>query len=500
MKALIRVQNNFSWLATDSDELRKTLYSMLRFRAKGYFHSRLYKQGRWNGYNEFFTNPAGRFLTGLLPEVEAVVKHYKCEYKIKDERTGKPDIIQTEITPDFLMKLNPEVWGKVSKKLGKPLMLEDYQCDLPMKALKHLRGTIEAPTSAGKTYIMMAILACLDPKTPVLIVAGKINPISQAYNELKEWGFKNVGRVWGGVWEPNYITCACVDSVEKLDKVLPKVKVLIADEVHDKMTGDTAKKMYSKLTGCSMRLAVSATPFKHGGTDKTHMYSIKGYYGPRFKTNSTAAVDGILQTHKLQERGRLSYADCHFWPITSPELPHAIYGDAVTYGVAQNWQFHNIVKALVEKKCKGRTLILVERVEHGDALKSLLPDAFWVRGQDNLKTREEVIKQLQSAEGNCIGIATNGIFNAAVNVFIHNLINAGGVIHSAEHSIKQLFGRGLRVAQDKDILEYHDFLFKINEYLEDHSKGRIKILKKEKHKVTVHDEIDFYKPEIIIAG
>ena len=67
--------------------------------------------------------------------------------------------------------------------------------------------------------------------------------------------------------------------------------------------------------------------------------------------------------------------------------------------------------------------------------------------------------------------------------FCHNLINAAG--GQADHMIIQRMGRGLRTADDKDILKYFDFLFKTNKYLEKHSEKRIKILKKEGHEVTV---------------
>ena len=48
-------------------------------------------------------------------------------------------------------------------------------------------------------------------------------------------------------------------------------------------------------------------------------------------------------------------------------------------------------------------------------------------------------------------------------------------------------GRGLRTAEDKDILTYHDFVFDINPYLYKHSKKRIKILKDKGHEVIVLD-------------
>ncbi len=132
---------------------------------------------------------------------------------------------------------------------------------------------------------------------------------------------------------------------------------------------------------------------------------------------------------------------------------------------------------------------MVERLAHGDALASLIPNALWIQGKDNDETRDHVIEQLQESKKDTIAIATTGIFSVGVNIFVHNFINAAG--GKAEHDVIQRVGRGLRPADDKEVLRYYDFIFKINKYLEDHSNKRIKILKKEKHKVTIKNAIDF---------
>jgi superfamily II DNA or RNA helicase len=348
VKAAIKVTNTYSWLVTDTLRIKELLHKGLRFRAKNYFHSRLWKQHLWDGYDEFFKKDTGRFLTGLLPEVEFALKELKCEYVLKDERTP-PAIICTEIKPDFLEKRNPNP--------KKPFILTDYQCDLPSQAVIQKRCTIQAPTSAGKTAIMMSVLDCIDPKTLTLILAGRVQPVVQAYDGLKEWGFDRVGRVYGKFNNPDIITCANVDSIHKLEPLLPHIKCLIVDEVHDKIITATGKKILAKLTGCGMRIAVSATPFKFDGNDKTHKFFVKGYFGPLLKTQSASAVDGVIQTKKLQESGRLSKSKCTFYVIRTPELPFELYQDAVTKGIAQNWEFHRTIARLVAKK-KAEHLLL----------------------------------------------------------------------------------------------------------------------------------------------
>jgi superfamily II DNA or RNA helicase len=73
------------------------------------------------------------------------------------------------------------------------------------------------------------------------------------------------------------------------------------------------------------------------------------------------------------------------------------------------------------------------------------------------------------------------IITAGINVKIHDLINAAG--GEGAHNVIQLMGRGLRPADDKTALRYHDFMFLMNDYLRDHSEWRVEVLQKEGHNV-----------------
>ena len=337
------------------------------------------------------------------------------------------------------------------------------------------------------TFILTSILKCLPPNTPILVLQNRKTLAIQNYNELVKWGFKNVGRLYHTYNQPSLITVATVQSCSKIAKLLPKFKVLIVDEIHDMMS-KTPKAVYKKLVNCGVRIGLSATPFKFGESDKVHKYYVKGFFGAVLKTSATES--GILTTKELQDRGRLAKSSCHFIKVKEPKLDYVIYQEAVQRGIVENHGFHDMVEELA-KKCIGRTLILVDRIQHGDILKYRLPDALWVKGEDNDQTRQEVITQLQKAEGNVVAIATQQIFNTGINVFVHNLINSCG--GSADHLIIQRMGRGLRTAKDKDGLNYYDFLFENNEYLEKHSEKRISILSKQGHKIKIYDSLENLK-------
>lgn len=465
---VLKIQNCFSWLVSDDLALKEKLWEALRFRENGYFHNSLYKRKLWDGFTDYFKKDSGRFLTGLLPEVQSALKHWDVKFQVIDERT-KIDFRFQNINENFL-----DQW-----KTDKEILLHDYQAEFTNKILKHKRGVVQAPTGAGKTFIMISILKCIPPDCPTLILANRKSLCDQNFKAIDKWQFPNIGRLYDKYNSPNIITCASVQSLHKMEKMLPKIKVLIVDEIHDMMS-KKPRQFYNKMKDCSVRVAVSATPFKFGGRDKSQKFAVKGYFGPVMNPKNKT-----LTTKELQERNILSKTNINFYEVTEPSIPYHLYADAIADGIANNWKFHHLVKNITSK-LTGRTLIFVERIAHGDMLQSIMPNAIWVQGKDDMETRNEVIKRLQSDE-NALAIATQGIFNAGVDFFVHNLINAAG--GKADHQIIQRMGRGLRPAEDKDILNYIDFLFLINDYLEDHSRLRISILEKEGHVVTVKKEL-----------
>jgi superfamily II DNA or RNA helicase len=424
---------------------------------------------KWDGYIEFFKKDSGRFLTGLLPEVRAALKHYGTEYTEADARlplTFGVDTVDDRFLPGITMR--------------------DYQVDYINQAIRHHRGVVFSPTGSGKSFILVGILKALKENTPTLVLCNRKGLVDQNYEEIKKFGFDKVGRIYDQICEPGVITCMTWQSWDKFKDRAKYVRALLVDEVHDMMSaGVTA--VYRQLPNCSVRIGLSATPFKEGGKDMKHKYEVKGYIGPVLLVSSIEG--GKPTTHSLQERDILSEAEVTFHEYKGPELPpHLIWTDVVTHGIAENQDFHDTVSQLALAQ-KGRTLIIVERIKQGDFLQDRIPDALWVRGQDNLKTRKEVIERLKTDTGNTVAIATAGIFNTGINVFLHNLINAAG--GKAAHTIIQRFGRGLRLANDKERLLYFDFLFRNNSYLEKHSMKRIDILKKEGHVVHVRPPFDY---------
>jgi len=485
---VLKIQNINSWLYTDNKALKQKLWNALRFPEKGYFHSTAYKKGLWDGYREFFNRNSGMFLTGLLPEILATLKMFKVPYETIDERNSVTWRYQN-IDSQFLNQWLPDGMD--------PITLHDYQVDYVNQAIKYDRGLIKAPTGAGKTFIMISIMKCLPPKTPILFMTKNSGLVDQNYNDMKEWGVEDLGRWYGGHKELNRVMCvtAHTSTYENLRKLLPKFKVLIVDEIHECMS-EVPMKIYKSMKGCSIRFGISATPFKFTKKDedgdevckdKVHKFKTKGYFGGVFRTKTTAT--GTLSTKDLQDRGILSASQCTFYPIDTPiNIRNEPYMDAVTLGISNNFEFLKTVKRLA-LTMQGRSLILVERIDQGEYLNQLIPGSIWLQGKDDINTRAAAFKELKHNGGNVVAIAMRQIISAGINVFLHNLINASG--GKAEHTIIQQMGRGLRCADDKAVLDYYDFIFRTNDYLESHSNQRLDTLANEGHKIVIKQAIDF---------
>lgn len=475
---VIQVENVNSRLVTTDLELKNLLADKLRFRPKNYWHNSAYKRKIWDGWKYFFNAKNGLFLTGILPEVKLVLNKLNKEFVLIDNR-GSVDWAHTNIDQDFL-----EPWWP---KGMKSFELHDYQPDYVNQCIKYNRGIVQAPTGAGKTFILVSLLKCLPPKTPTLFLTKNAQLVHQNYEEMKLWGVENLGRWYDKYKEPNYVMCVTnhVNTFASIEKLLPKFKVLIVDEVHDCMS-DVPVSAYKKMKNACVRIGISATAFKWDKKkiDNVHKWHLKGHFGPIFKTTTTST--GSLTTKELQGRGILSKSDCFFYPITSPNLAYEPYQDAVKLGIEQNFHFHEMVKKLCDS-CKGRTLIVVERIEQGQYLNQLIPGSNFIQGKNKLKEREPIINALRQGEKS-VAIVMRQIITAGINVKIHDLINAAG--GEGAHNVIQLMGRGLRTADDKDQLRYHDFHFLINDYLRKHSEWRMEVLKKEGHNVEVIDQFD----------
>jgi superfamily II DNA or RNA helicase len=160
-----------------------------------------------------------------------------------------------------------------------------------------------------------------------------------------------------------------------------------------------------------------------------------------------------LAAVELQEKGILS--QCH---VNIRQLvDHGEYRDyqsELKYLVDNADRMAHISKMIADIAQSGNTLVLVDRLSAGNHICATLPDAVFISGKDKLKDRKAQYDQMAVSD-NKITVATYGV--AAVGIDIPRLFNVV-LIEPGKSFVRtiQSIGRGLRKAQDKDMVQIWD--------------------------------------------
>ena len=100
MENKLIISNDYSYFISDDVEIKSILNGCLKFREKNYYHNRRYKMKLWDGYTEFFQKDTGKFLTGLIPEIKAVLKAKNISYTVEENR-NKIKFLYDSVDKDF---------------------------------------------------------------------------------------------------------------------------------------------------------------------------------------------------------------------------------------------------------------------------------------------------------------------------------------------------------------------------------------------------------------
>lgn len=144
-------------------------------------------------------------------------------FQIEDQRlqiVGVPNTF--EVTPDILQT-----------PTNQTIKLHYFQTEVANLALKEQRGIIKCATGGGKTLIFTAMLKAMKNKYSAMVLMRSKTLVEQTYEVFRQCGLESIGRVNGDYFEPSHITIATVQSLHKINDLIPKTKVLILDEVHE---------------------------------------------------------------------------------------------------------------------------------------------------------------------------------------------------------------------------------------------------------------------------
>jgi len=429
------------------------------------FFSEKYKKGIWDGRIRYINrHRSGNyyFPTGLLPRVLRFLEEREIRYYLDDRRKIEPC-------------LNVPIYNIAGKKLDKYPW--DYQGEAVDACLINGRGILQLPTGAGKTLIGCAVMKTLD--VPAIWFTHRLNLLYQTKEVMEEVLNAPIGIVGDSKIDYEKFTVGMVQSCssKKHREFLKTRQVVFGDEIHH-LESDL---WYSNFAAClaPYRFGLSATPeLENEGL------SLLGMTGDIIYQRS--AKD-------LVERDVLCQPRIYFARVADTALSNRldfkqVYKRGIVENSERNQKIVDIAKIfqLEEHNC----LILVNRIQHGKELTSLLKRrsirAKFIYGQTSKSVREASFSDLFSGKLDTV-VATAPIVGEGVDFpQLRCLINAtggkGGGDSSSDESGRltiQIIGRGMRKHEKKDGFDYVDFLDTSHKYLKNAARDRLRTLRAE---------------------
>ena len=429
---------------------RRKMQQALEFVLPYARHTPAFKLGRWDGKMSFCDIGARSYLN-LLDRLLPIVQDAGYTLEIDDRRDDHKFEFQ-EVNENSYAHIK---WPKGHSRAGQPITLMDHQVEVLNSYLTNLAGINIAPTGAGKTIITAILSEKVQPYGRSIVIVPTKDLVTQTEEDYINLGL-DVGVFFGDRKEYLKTHTICTwQSLESLSKKSKEtdleidinaffegVVCVIVDEVH-KAKADVLRKLLSTyLSRCPIRWGLTGT-MPEEEADKLAVISC---IGPML---------GKINTKELQDKGLLSQLHIEVWQLK--DLGAAAFND---YQSELKWlttsqpRIKFLAEAVQVMSETGNTLVLVDRVQTGEMLQSMIPDSVFVSGSMKSKDRKEEYKEVQDVDGKVI-IATYGVASTGINIVrIFNLV----LFESGKSFTRviQSIGRGIRVAPDKDFVNVYD--------------------------------------------
>lgn len=337
----------------------------------------------------------------------------------------------------------------------------DYQLESATKALNKGRGIIVLPTSAGKTLTIALIASTALEKSQyrTLILVPNIQLVEQTYQDFLEYGVSehSVSK-WTGNYDFKQTDIVVANNQillsEKQDlTVLDNFDVVIIDECHKLASAEKITKLVKRLKSKHLFGLTGSLP-----NEQYDVWSLNRIFGSiLYHKKSIELRQNQFISNVRVVALELEYKNVPQFTIPSMSEPTAGYEEEI------NWlhtnEFRNNVICKLAEKLSTNTLILVDRIVHGEHLLEYLKSridkqVYFIQGSVDVEERENV-RQIMEKDSGIICIAISKIFSTGISIKnLHNVIFAA--IGKARIKIIQSIGRSLRLHETKEIATIFD--------------------------------------------
>jgi hypothetical protein len=218
------------------------------------------------------------------------------------------------------------------------------------------------------------------------------------------------------------------------------VTAIIIDEVHQAKAEVLTKLLTQNFRNCAIRWGLTGTIPK----EQWEFQGILASIGP---------VINQVSAHDLQEKGVLANLNINILQTNDVQVFRS-YQDEYSFLVTDPTRLDWIANKIKQVSQHGNTLVLINRIDTGNQLLKLIPDAVFVSGGMKLDDRKEEYDEIKTSSDKII-IATYGVAAVGINIpRIFNLV----LIEPGKSFVRviQSIGRGIRKAEDKDHVEIWD--------------------------------------------
>lgn len=366
----------------------------------------------------------------------------------------------------------------------------DYQKESATAALRKGNGIIVLPTSAGKTFTMALIASTVlkEKDFNVFIIVPNIQLVQQTYQDFLDYGIdqEHISKWTGSDKFCNtkiVISNSQILLSEKQDtSVINDYKCIIVDECHKIATALEISKLIKKLNKKHIFGLTGSLP-----ESEFDVWSLNRIFGSVIYQKKSIELRQENYISKVRVVGlELNYKNIPKFTTPSMSEPTAGYEEETTW--LHSNQYRNSIICKLVNKLDTNTLILVDRIVHGEILLEFLTkqtnkQIYFVQGSVEVDEREK-IRSLMEKEHGIVCIAISKIFSTGISIKnLHNIIFAA--IGKARIKIIQSIGRSLRLHHSKQIATVFDIADVCLNYGFKHFEERKRLYASEKIPFTI---------------
>lgn len=472
----IRVDETYGHISCEDFDTIIRLRDHFSFFADGYQYHPAFRNRSWDGKTRMLKE-SGQIYLGLWSEVKECCERIGAPFQL--DPSIKKHNLPREKFERFVDNLNVHSGGDKIDPY-------DYQRDAAHFALEMQRCILLSPTSSGKSliqYIVYRMWELIGPEEQILVVVPTVGLVTQMIGDFKDYSSEidwSVESECHGIMSgtsketKKRIVISTYQSLSNKKSMPPrewfeKFKFFSCDEVHT-ATANSIISIIEKCKNAKYRLGLTGT--LDDGECKTNRLTLQGLFGP---------IKTVITTKELMDAGTVAQLKVKVGLLKHPEKQCKFLRSAPRGPIGENGKparqkatYAQEIDEITKDKArnrfimkftaglKGNTVLMINKVEHGENLYRWMTQAFPDRriylytGSTDKDERENIRQAMEKEDGSII-IGSLGVLSTGISIKrLHNLILA----HPSKSRIKvlQSVGRLLRKSKFGNNVTMYDLV------------------------------------------